>query len=263
MTNSRKRPDHSILQLFLVLRILFGRELWIWVLVASEEGKVSEKSTGTNGLLPAPPTEGCCLNPGVFGELKPQCWLTETILSGLISSISQWRVPIQCSPLLLCCDLCHPPIYRTVSGQFLSWKVSLRLFHPPSPTPSLPLPTSLSSLFCSVCCCWSLIARSQHWHTVIPPTPPPPNPDFIMCWNLFLSTSSTWSLPDLYYSVCVGHVWWKLIINVNIHLSGAVNSLLAVGCKLILAHCISQIICVLLFGSRNMHASNFHKCNLN
>lgn len=124
------------------------QELWIWdkVLVTSEEEKVSEKSTGTNGLPPTPPTEGCCLNPGVFGELKLQCWLTETILSGLISSISQWRVPIQCSPLLLCCDLCHPPIYRTVSGQFLSWKVSLRL----SPSLSRSLaPIPILSPLCS------------------------------------------------------------------------------------------------------------------
>lgn len=171
VTNSRKRASHSILQLFLVLSILFGQELWIWdeVLVASEEEKVSEKSTGTNGLPPTPPTEGCCLNPGVFGELKLQCWLPETILSGLISSISQWRVPIQCYPLLLCCDLCHPPIYRTVSGQFLSWKVSLRLFHPPSPTPSPPFPSSLLSVLLCLLLLKSYCKISALTHCDAPP----------------------------------------------------------------------------------------------
>lgn len=28
---------------------------------------MSEEPAGTNGLVPTPPTEGCCLNPAVFG----------------------------------------------------------------------------------------------------------------------------------------------------------------------------------------------------
>ena len=170
--------------------------------------EVSEKSWGTNGHTPTPPPAGCCLNPGVFWEPSPQCWLTKTILSASISSISHWRVPIQCSPLLLGCDLCHLPIYRTVSGQFLSWKVSLHLFHSPSPAPSLPL--TFSSPLRSVLLCLMPLKsngkitaltqcghNSQDW--IIFPT-------FIMYGGVFLSSSlsSTLSSTD---QECAGPDW--------------------------------------------------------
>lgn len=111
------------------------------------------------GRTPCPPPVGSCLNPGLLWGARPQCWLTETILPSTISSISQWRVPNQCSSLLLCCDLCHLPIYRPVSGQFLSWKASLCLFHPP--------PLSLSVLLCLLLLqtsCGKITALTQCGH---------------------------------------------------------------------------------------------------
>lgn len=125
------------------------RELWIWdkVLVASEVRKVSEKSWGTNGLMPTPPTEGCCLNPGVFGELKPQCWLAETILSGLISSISQWRVPHPMfSPFVVLWLVSSPNLSHCERAVFIMKGFS------PSLSPSLSCslaPTPILSPLCS------------------------------------------------------------------------------------------------------------------
>lgn len=58
------------------------------------------------------------------------------------------------------------------------------------------IPTPFLSPPCSAYCCWNRIARSQHWHDVISP-----HPDFVMYWNLFLSTSSTWGMIALCYSV--------------------------------------------------------------
>ena len=141
------------------------RELRVWdeALVASKKcEKCQRNHEGLMGSCQLHLQSDVVLILSVLGA-KPQCWLTETILSGSISSISQWRVPIQCSLLLLCCDLCHPPIYRTVSGQFLSWKVSLSLPCSLAPTPFL----SPLSRFCSVCRCWNLMARSQRWHNVV------------------------------------------------------------------------------------------------
>lgn len=82
--------------------------------------------------------------------------------------------PHPMSPLLLCCDLCHLEIYRTVSRQFLSLKVyslsflslfvsliyfSLLVFS---------LFTLSLSLFCSVCCLcevfWEISALTQCGH---------------------------------------------------------------------------------------------------
>lgn len=82
----------------------------------------------------------------------------------------------------------------------------------PSPSLPLPLPASLplcSALFAAARC-RSLIARSQRWHDVMPTQPPlpetpptlqPSHPsDFIMCWNLFLSTSSTRKLEGFMFA---------------------------------------------------------------
>lgn len=193
------------------------RELWIWdkVLVASEVRKVSEKSWGTNGLMPTPPTEGCCLNPGVFGELKPQCWLAETILSGLISSISQWRVPHPMfSPFVVLWLVSSPNLSHCERAVFIMKGFS------PSLSPSLSCSLAPTPILSPLCSALFAAAEVLLQDLSIDTTwcPPPPHPDFIMCWNLFLSTSSTWSLTGLYYSVCVGHVWWTLIIYVNIQL---------------------------------------------
>lgn len=116
--------------------------------------------------MPTPTLVKLCPNPWVFLEDNNNCWLTETILSSLIPSTFQGRVPIQCSSLLLCHDLWHLPIYCTLSWQFLSWKVFSASF-------TLPLLLlgphchSFSSLFCSVCHFWGLVGRSQLQHNVV------------------------------------------------------------------------------------------------
>lgn len=132
-----------------------------------EVRKVSEKSWGTNGLMPTPPPVGCCLNPGVFWELSPnvgsqrqffQAWSHQFLSEGSPSNV-----------LPFCCAV------TCVISQFIAlWAGSF--YHERflsasfSPSPLFPCShsLSLSSLFCSVCCCcWSLMARSQHWHNVV------------------------------------------------------------------------------------------------
>lgn len=158
---------------------LWNEGLWVWdkVLVVLEVGKVSEKSWGTNGLMPPPPTKGC-LNPGVFWEVKPHCCLKKAKTQFSKRQFFQaWSHQFLCegSPsnvLPFCCAVtCVIPQFIALWAgsfyheRFLFVSFTLLLLFPCSH----PLPRS--SLICSVCCCRSLMARSQHWQCDAPSPP--------------------------------------------------------------------------------------------
>lgn len=155
--------------------------------------------------MPTPPPVGCCLNPGVFWELSPSVGSQKQFFQARSHQFLSEGSPSNVLPF--CCAV------TCVISQFIAlWAGSF--YHERFLSTSFTLPLllprshSLSSLFCSVCCCWSLMARSQHWHNVVTihKTDYPP-PQFIMYWNLFLSTPST-KLWAWQISVeCAGPVW--------------------------------------------------------
>ena len=145
-----------------------------------------------------------------FSRKRAPCCLSETVLPGTVSSVSHWRVPVQCSPLLLCRDLCHLPIYRLVSGQFLSWKVSLDLSHShslylsPALTHSHSHPLSLAS---SLYLCLFIQPPQKSRSDIAPPTllswytGYTFRASIMMCYTLFLSRvfmATDWTQVTIY-----------------------------------------------------------------
>lgn len=70
-----------------------------------EVRKASEKSWGTNGLMPIPPPVGCCLNPGVLWELSPsigsqrqffQVWSHQFLSEGSPSNVLPFCCAVTC-----------------------------------------------------------------------------------------------------------------------------------------------------------------------
>lgn len=131
-----------------------------------EVRKVSEKSWGTNGLTPTPPPVGCCLNPGVFWELSPSVGSQRQFFQPRSHQFLSEGSPSNVLPFCCAVTCVIPQFIALWAGsfyheRFLSVSFTLPLLLPRSHS------LSLSSLFCSVCCCWTLMARSQHWHNVV------------------------------------------------------------------------------------------------
>lgn len=130
-----------------------------------EEVKVSGNSWGTNGLMPTPPPVGCCLNPTVFWELRPSLGSQRQFFQAQSHQFFTEGSPSNVLPF--CCAV------TCVISQFIAlWAGSF--YHERFLSASFTLPHTPTrffflfiALFCSVCCCRSLMARSQHWHIVV------------------------------------------------------------------------------------------------
>lgn len=132
-----------------------------------EVRKVSEKSWGTNGLMPTPPPVECCLNPGVFWELSPSVGSQRQFFQAQSHQFLSEGSPSNVLPFCCAVTCVIPQFIAVWAGslyheRFLSVSFTLPLLHHRSHTLSLSF-----LLFCSVCCCWSLMARSQHWNNVV------------------------------------------------------------------------------------------------
>jgi len=137
--------------------------------------------------MPTPPPVGCRLNPGVFWKLSPNVGSQRQFFQARSHQFLSEGSPSNVLPF--CCALTY------VISQFIAlWASSFYHERFLSASPTLPSPSlllSFSSPFCSVCCCWSLMARSQHWHNVVTIHKTDYLTHMYNVLNLFLSTPST------------------------------------------------------------------------
>lgn len=153
-----------------------------------EVRNMSEKSWGTNGLMPTPPPAGCCPNPGVFWGISPNVGSRRQFFPARSHQFLSEESPSNVLPFCCAVTCVISQFIALWAGSFYHERFLSASFTLCSFAPTVVLSPLCSALFAAAEVLWQDHSGDTMWsqftRLINPPSP------FIMYWNLFLSVPS-------------------------------------------------------------------------